>query len=139
HSSARCLRTRSTALRILARAREPCLSGGRLRSVFFKQKTAYELATYWSSDVCSSDLRDGGAAGARRRSRTCDAPGAGRGRAARRSEERRVGKECRSRRAPELEKKDNHLLEGRRCNRRMNRVAWRVALPAEEVDEFMWG
>src|SRR6266540_3692874 len=23
---------------------------------FFKQKTAYEISTYWSSDVCSSDL-----------------------------------------------------------------------------------
>src|SRR5436305_8647628 len=23
---------------------------------FFKQKTAYEMRTYWSSDVCSSDL-----------------------------------------------------------------------------------
>src|SRR5690625_7025736 len=23
---------------------------------FFTQKTAYEMATYWSSDVCSSDL-----------------------------------------------------------------------------------
>src|SRR3546814_4232828 len=68
---------------------------------FYKQKTAYEVhISDWSSDVCSSDLcRLGGGAGG----------GAGRGawpdrhcrprlgradRAARRSEERRVGKEC---------------------------------------------
>src|SRR5690554_7208940 len=25
---------------------------------FFKQKTAYEISTYWSSDVCSSDLSE---------------------------------------------------------------------------------
>src|SRR5437763_12512170 len=25
---------------------------------FFKQKTAYEIHRYWSSDVCSSDLND---------------------------------------------------------------------------------
>src|SRR3546814_21121757 len=31
---------------------------------FFKQKTAYEMRiSDWSSDVCSSDLHDGGAAG----------------------------------------------------------------------------
>src|SRR5213596_3942651 len=62
---------------------------------FFKQKTAYEIRPCdWSSDVCSSDLR-----------RTRDQRGhrdasfdrpAERGSAAalRRSEERRVGKEC---------------------------------------------
>src|SRR3546814_20378484 len=35
---------------------------------FFKQKTAYEMRiSDWSSDVCSSDLPDRGAEGARRR------------------------------------------------------------------------
>src|SRR5688572_31023414 len=28
---------------------------------FFKQKTAYEMELYWSSDVCSSDLGEGNA------------------------------------------------------------------------------
>src|SRR5699024_12009931 len=57
----------------------------------------------WSSDVCSSDLRTGprGARGAEAaqdrhlESRAAHGRGAGRGRA--RSEERRVGKECRTR------------------------------------------
>src|SRR5204863_6108670 len=73
---------------------------------FFKQKTAYEIFTDWSSDVCSSDLRGRVAATTparppRRRPRVpagrgarCAAPGA------LRSEERRVGKECRSRWSP---------------------------------------
>src|SRR5438552_17394814 len=81
---------------------------------FFKQKTAYELIWYWSSDVCSSDLTRAsvgrGADPARRAVRPTDArvhhahvrsgpPAgeAGRGRDQRgpvsRSEERRVGKE----------------------------------------------
>src|SRR6186997_3501733 len=63
---------------------------------FFKQKTAYEITTGdWSSDVCSSDLhaaRPGWScrlsAGLRRCSRCAS-------RASSRSEERRVGKECR--------------------------------------------
>src|SRR5438067_10146690 len=77
----------------------------------------------WSSDVCSSDLRRGIA----RIDRDCgnrDGQGADhgqdaglllrlrRGRAARprtRSEERRVGKECRSRGAPEREKKKKSM------------------------------
>src|SRR5881227_4246571 len=63
---------------------------------FFKQKTAYEgTVRDWSSDVCSSDLRG-------RRGRAAHAGhAAGRARPwrrrhgrARRSEERRVGKEC---------------------------------------------
>src|SRR3546814_16024961 len=38
---------------------------------FFKQKTAYEMRiSDWSSDVCSSDLRDQGYAGAVRRARS---------------------------------------------------------------------
>src|SRR3546814_1188026 len=81
----------------------------------FKQKTAYEMRiSDWSSDVCSSDLRrrDGGAPelwreyarGRRReaaRGRLPPSDPADRQRArraattdARRSEERRVGKEC---------------------------------------------
>src|SRR3546814_1594222 len=65
---------------------------------FFKQKTAYEMRiSDWSSDVCSSDLRDGVSIGAdipaaldtwARRLRVPFPP------ALPRSEERRVGKEC---------------------------------------------
>src|SRR3546814_10089691 len=66
---------------------------------FFKQKTAYEMRiSDWSSDVCSSDLRDSHRriqTGRRHRVRFPHTP---RGRRARprreRSEERRVGKEC---------------------------------------------
>src|SRR3546814_7989441 len=67
---------------------------------FFKQKTAYEMRiSDWSSDVCSSDLLSNGSPRAWRnewnpitpspteRSRAAEY-------AARRSEERRVGKEC---------------------------------------------
>src|SRR5436190_20795011 len=78
----------------------------------------------WSSDVCSSDLphRCGGADGvrlgaARRRAarprRRAPGPGGGR------SEERRVGKECRSRWAPYHEKKEDSgrsLKRGRLWN-----------------------
>src|SRR3712207_7607341 len=91
---------------------------------FFKQKTAYEIWRDWSSDVCSSDLtdhdRDGAhaqAGGARRRRANVGArrdtggadprAAAAPARRARyvdrlrlRSEERRVGKECRSRWSP---------------------------------------
>src|SRR5881396_3618224 len=61
---------------------------------FFKQKTAYEMVrSDWSSDVCSSDLlsprRPASASGPPGRA-TGAAPPAG----GRRSEERRVGKEC---------------------------------------------
>src|SRR5210317_1258184 len=58
---------------------------------FFKLKTAYEISECdWSSDVCSSDL-----AGAVRRSATGLEPGCHASSAPTRSEERRVGKECR--------------------------------------------
>src|SRR3546814_3986770 len=78
---------------------------------FFKQKTAYEMRiSDWSSDVCSSDLQSRlvslirspviGLATANAALRG----GGSSGVAARRSEERRVGKECvstcRSRRPP---------------------------------------
>src|SRR2546430_8167521 len=85
---------------------------------FFKQKTAYEIDCDWSSDVCSSDLVWGperfqeflaalrGRSGHVLRSLP-GVPGAA-GPAGRvqegaqrvRSEERRVGKECRSRWSP---------------------------------------
>src|SRR5213079_3470314 len=62
-----------------------------------KQKTAYEIKTGdWSSDVCTSDLQrqdQRGAPGRRRGRRSVC--GDGSGRCGRRSEERRVGKECR--------------------------------------------
>ena len=74
---------------------------------FFKQKTAYEIKECdWSSDVCSSDLGTSSTnqepvrAGGRQQ-----IPGQGKGTRRRpagyaRSEERRVGKECRSRWSP---------------------------------------
>ena len=74
---------------------------------FFKQKTAYEIRNCdWSSDVCSSDLN--GMFGEMTRSPQTLSEGErrkGRGerkrsRTAVRSEERRVGKECRSRWSP---------------------------------------
>ena len=75
---------------------------------FFKQKTAYEIGTGdWSSDVCSSDLAPGGIplaadttqlfAVARRHGRPQRSEAA----LPERSEERRVGKECRSRWSPD--------------------------------------
>src|SRR3546814_2686759 len=86
---------------------------------FFKQKTAYELRiSDWSSDVCSSDLTVGVVGpklhprhrhavdpdGRRCRFRRPVSPFRRTGRSQRRSEERRVGKECvstcRSRWAP---------------------------------------
>src|ERR1044071_10256838 len=74
---------------------------------FFKQKTAYEISTrHWSSDVCSSDLEHGDllttlhAAVNRTIIPLTDMP-------SQRSEERRVGKECRSRWSPHHYKKRN--------------------------------
>src|SRR5215813_8231282 len=66
---------------------------------FFKQKTAYEMRTDWSSDVCSSDLPVPATPSTRRLARELGVNlnavnGSGR------SEERRVGKECRSRWSP---------------------------------------
>src|SRR5476651_2830678 len=59
----------------------------------------------WSSDVCSSDLTACGVhdGASRHQGEHQDAAGA-----ARRSEERRVGKECRSRWSPYHEKKKNY-------------------------------
>src|SRR5207248_6281235 len=79
----------------------------------------------WSSDVCSSDLRHlrldrarvaevvGGAGAARvERART---------EALERSEERRVGKECRSRRAPDHEEKKKKGEKERREKKKRRR------------------
>src|SRR5579883_2330127 len=70
---------------------------------FFKQKTAYEIFTCWSSDVCSSDLNmglldlgDDNAAFEKHGCRQHEDGGVDE----QRSEERRVGKECRSRWSP---------------------------------------
>src|SRR6266498_5396750 len=76
---------------------------------FFKQKTAYEISTDWSSDVCSSDLPrtgdDHGCRPARGRTGPSGLPGRRPGS----SEERRVGKECRSRWSPDHYKKKGAL------------------------------
>src|SRR5213596_4209905 len=65
---------------------------------FFKQKTAYEIRPCdWSSDVCSSDLPAGEMLKRSKRStRTLSRTSVATMSAASRSEERRVGKECRS-------------------------------------------
>src|SRR5580658_8353518 len=70
---------------------------------FFKQKTAYEIQGDWSSDVCSSDLEFGSQPGGWMTAASTP-PSSIRAIASsgvKRSEERRVGKECRSRWAPD--------------------------------------
>src|SRR5882762_11245151 len=59
----------------------------------------------WSSDVCSSDLSAGATSTIRSSSR-CGTPSRSWGCPSDRSEERRVGKECRSRLSPYHEKKN---------------------------------
>src|SRR3546814_4952260 len=62
---------------------------------FFKQKTAYEMRiSDWSSDVCSSDLWRSARRGCRWARPSSAVRKAARPRRTRRSEERRVGKEC---------------------------------------------
>src|SRR5882724_6712539 len=75
--------------------------GCRARSLFFfKPKTAYELPKYWSSDVCSSDLETANETEKSTRD-SADATSLVKARQRlARSEERRVGKECRSRWKP---------------------------------------
>src|SRR5437016_7709924 len=74
---------------------------------FFSSRRRHtRLVSDWSSDVCSSDLADQDDPGGRRhvarqRADRHDAPDEAGGR----SEERRVGKECRSRWSPYHEKK----------------------------------
>ena len=74
---------------------------------FFKQKTAYEIVDCdWSSDVCSSDLVikfpviEASGAGSTIPKVACATFKVLRVKLALRSEERRVGKECRSRWSP---------------------------------------
>src|ERR1044071_10288547 len=82
----------------------PCIS-------FIKQKTAYEISTRdWSSDVCSSDL---GSFPDRPRRPIPIADWCG-VRSTSRSEERRVGKECRSRWSPYHSKKNKREEPHRR-------------------------
>src|SRR3546814_3309626 len=62
---------------------------------FFKQKTAYEMRiSDWSSDVCSSDLKDRIEGGESQNRRKCDQNRPDYPFHQPRSEERRVGKEC---------------------------------------------
>src|SRR5690606_40954071 len=95
---------------------------------FFKQKTAYEISRDWSSDVCSSDLSPrffgkcfgglqrkacpqgastplGPGTGPKAHGRKAPDDGPASYAAPVRSEERRVGKECRSRWTADREKR----------------------------------
>src|SRR4051812_46429000 len=86
---------------------------------FFSSRRRHtRLTCDWSSDVCSSDLaqRDEGDGGVEHRERRP-------ARAAPRSEERRVGKECRSRWSP------YHLKKKGICSSRLIRDASDAALP----------
>src|SRR3546814_5768274 len=71
------------------------ISVGLLFFFFFKQKTAYEMRiSDWSSDVCSSDLRETPRLHRFRHSLCTVGYGFWRRAIRCRSEERRVGKEC---------------------------------------------
>src|ERR1043166_9893771 len=80
---------------------------------FFEQKTAYEIPKRdWSSDVCSSDLR--GIPPPDLRLPRTERLHPDHGRSGRwRSEERRVGKECRSRWSPYHYKKNRLRFSAR--------------------------
>src|ERR1044071_8340536 len=82
------------------------------RVLFVKQKTAYEIPTRdWSSDVCSSDLETTflkvRPSGVPTKAQQVDFK-----KVVSRSEERRVGKECRSRWSPYHYKKRNESHPG---------------------------
>src|ERR1043166_9915933 len=79
--------------------------------VFFNQKTAYEIPKRdWSSDVCSSDLPCAGSRARTRCMRSAASPKLRRA-CRNRSEERRVGKEGRTRWSPDhLKKKKAPVL-----------------------------
>src|SRR5215467_14946610 len=99
---------------------------------FFKQKTAYEITRYWSSDVCSSDLASSiWPRSTRSACCTCTSPTTRAG--ASRSEERRVGKECRSRWSPYHYKKKKFSVGWRIVNgyERSSTVA-RYTTPSDE-------
>src|SRR5438093_12337328 len=101
------------------------LTNPRVFLFFFSSRRRHtRLVSDWSSDMCSSDLLAPASPWVRslaaRAAWSCSAlPPTGR-----RSEERRVGKECRSRWSPEHQKKkggkvrddDTHLSDGIRGN-----------------------
>src|SRR5690242_21756907 len=108
--------------------------GGKEVVIFFffsSRRRHTRLTCDWSSDVCSSDLDWGDAHAPSRRFPRADSPLSARARPkglARptlpgsgglqtRSEERRVGKECRSRGWPEHSKKDAARAQDRRACR----------------------
>src|SRR6266571_4762306 len=75
---------------------------------FFSSRRRHtRLTCDWSSDVCSSDLES--CSGTRQRSESPVSGPPTRSAARRRSEERRVGKECRSRWSPYHSKKKHRL------------------------------
>src|SRR5210317_2475638 len=89
---------------------------------FFKQKTAYEISEYdWSSDVCSSDLIVVNVPSMpSKRALVVAVPPSDSAVPVIRSEERRVGKECRigcrSRWSPGHKKKRKDVCRGRGQN-----------------------
>src|SRR5438105_13423595 len=93
---------------------------------FFSSRRRHTRSTRdWSSDVCSSDLPRSPSSRPPRRTRRTTRTTGRRRRAARtwRSEERRVGKECRSRWSPyhEKKKKDTEEDEERRLKGQENK------------------
>src|SRR2546430_6917883 len=94
----------SLGRRFAQRLVEMDLAGARVVVFFFfKQKTAYEIDCDWSSDVCSSDLLPHPAehrAGESDRAHPIYLVAGQAVPLLPRSEERRVGKECRSRWSP---------------------------------------
>src|SRR5947199_10626173 len=107
---------------------------GRLSKFFFSSRRRHtSCLSDWSSDVCSSDL---GAAsrlgGVRRRIFPRIEPADQRHQSAPRSEERRVGKECRSRWAEYQQKKKKHLVSARQITMRKRQETTRYERHATE-------